>query len=85
MCGLEPTYLARVRTREGTSLVTKEVALDQCLRKRSTVDDDELAMRALGEFMNVACDDLFTGPRFARDEHGCIAWSYLPNSGKQLE
>src|SRR5687768_10990934 len=71
MCGLEQAALCIGRARECAALVPEQLAFDQSVRDRRTVDLDERCCRALAVGMNSARDQLLTRAAFAGDQYGC--------------
>jgi hypothetical protein len=52
--------------------VAEQFRLEQLARQRGAIDLDEHARRARRAGVDLARDDVFTHPRFARDQHGNV-------------
>src|SRR2546426_7930864 len=70
--GLELADLELVGTREGASLVTEQLALQELPRHGGAVDLDEWPSPAGGEVVNGAGDELLAGAGLARDKNGDV-------------
>src|SRR5262249_38730570 len=71
---LELAGARRDGSREGAFHVTEKLALDEILRDRTAVDDDERALSTVRAAMELARDELFARTGLAGDQHrdvGC--------------
>lgn len=64
----EKSALERSRVRESSRLVTKELALQQGFRYRSTVDGDERLRRAWARSVDTAGEQFFAGASFSNEQ-----------------
>src|SRR4030095_11873610 len=67
--GLEQPAAGRDRSGEGTALVPEQLRLEQRLRQRRAVDDDEGTVGAGAGLVDRAGDQLLAGPRLTLDQH----------------
>ena len=64
---LEEAWLCGMRVGEGTTLVSKELRLDEVLRERRTVHGDERSVVSRAALMNGSREELLAGSGFAND------------------
>ena len=69
-CLLEATPTHRLGAGEGAALVTEELTFEQIARNSGRVESHERLVSAGTVAMQSACDQLFSGSRFARHQHG---------------
>src|SRR6185369_5945383 len=70
---LDTTRLAQIGAGESAFFVTKELALQQAIRKRCTIDLDERLVFAPTRLVNRACHDLLADSALSQDHYGCVA------------
>ena len=74
----------RSAPRERTFLVAEQLGLEQVLLQRRAVHLDEVVRRPQRIVMDGAGNQLFTGARFAADQHRRIALRHLAHDAKHL-
>src|SRR5579859_1577285 len=72
---LKKSLLSAVRAGKSAFFMTKQVALDQRVWNRGTVDGNVWTVPARGELVDELSRDLFSGSAFAGDQDRCIGGS----------
>src|SRR3989442_13788925 len=83
--GLELADLELVGTREGASLVTEQLALQELSRHGGAVDLDEWPSPARGEVVDRPGDQLLAGAGLTRDENGDVDAGRFPAGLTRLQ
>src|SRR5262245_34341321 len=84
MCQLEFAPFFCVSTSESTFLVSKEFALKQILRDRSTIDNNEWISLAWALSMDGMGDEFFTGAALTADQHRDVGKGNAFNKAKNV-
>src|SRR5215813_5186232 len=84
MCKLEFALFLCVSTSESTFLVSKEFALKQILRNRSTIDNNEWISLAWALSMDGMGDEFFTGAALTTYQHRDVRKSNAFNKAKNV-
>src|SRR6266849_2897945 len=82
---LEASEFALDRAGKGAAFVAKEFAFDELRRKAGTVDFQERRVAARAEFMNQACEVVFTGAAFTGDQQSGGSDRDFPGEVKTTE
>src|SRR5881396_1263418 len=73
----EQTLLVPNRTRERSLHVAEQLGLEEALRERAAVQRKESAIRARGQLVDVARDDLLPRARLSLDQHRALGGRHL--------
>ena len=80
---LEASLVNGFGTGKGSLLITKEFALNQCLRKRRTMHSNKRLVLSIRTIVHSPCNQLLTNAAFSGDKHtrarrGCLC-NHLPH------
>src|SRR5271163_552238 len=80
---LEPARLVLDRAGERAAHVAEQLALEQLLRQRGAIDDDEWLALPAAPSMDLPRDDVLAGAAFSREQNSRVAGGRLVRSFEQ--